>query len=76
MDGKENVKEKTKFETTAEIKTKIKEQTSKDGIRKSVIDAITSIDNGPRVLKLYMEMCARCGTCADQCPVYQGEPTE
>jgi Fe-S oxidoreductase len=23
-----------------------------------------------------MEMCARCGTCAEQCPVYQGEPTE
>jgi Fe-S oxidoreductase len=23
-----------------------------------------------------MDMCARCGTCADQCPVYQGEPTK
>jgi Fe-S oxidoreductase len=31
--------------------------------------------NGPRVLRLYMEMCAKCGTCADQCPVYQGDPT-
>ena len=47
-----------------------------DGLRKSVIDACKGIDNGPRVLKLYMEMCARCGTCADQCPVYQGDPTK
>lgn len=45
-------------------------------IRQKVIDACTSIKNGPRVLKLYMEMCVRCGTCADQCPVYKGEPTE
>ncbi|UCC44085.1 MAG: (Fe-S)-binding protein [Candidatus Zixiibacteriota bacterium] len=44
-------------------------------IRQDVIDAVTAIKNGPQVLKLYMEMCARCGTCADQCPVYQGEPT-
>lgn len=45
-------------------------------IRQKVIDACTSIKNGPRVLKLYMEMCVRCGTCADQCPVYKGEPTQ
>ncbi len=38
-----------------------------------VIRAITAIDGGPRVLKLYMEMCARCGTCASQCPVYYGK---
>ena len=45
-------------------------------LREEVVKAITAIDNGPKVLKLYMEMCARCGTCADQCPVYQGEPTD
>jgi len=38
-----------------------------------VIKAIKAIDNGPKVLKLYMEMCARCGTCASQCPVYYGK---
>lgn len=47
-----------------------------DKLRESVVNACKGIDNGPKVLKLYMEMCARCGTCADQCPVYQGEPTD
>ncbi|MEE9443300.1 MAG: (Fe-S)-binding protein [candidate division Zixibacteria bacterium] len=47
-----------------------------EGLREKVIEACKGIDNGPRVLKLYMEMCARCGTCADQCPVYQGDPTK
>jgi len=46
------------------------------GLRQAVIDACKGIDNGPRVLKLYMQMCARCGTCADVCPVYRGEPSE
>ncbi|MFH1892807.1 MAG: (Fe-S)-binding protein, partial [Candidatus Zixiibacteriota bacterium] len=45
-------------------------------LREAVVNAISGIDNGPRVLKLYMEMCARCGTCAEQCPVYKGDPTE
>jgi Fe-S oxidoreductase len=39
-----------------------------------VIRAIEAIDEGPKVLRLYMEMCARCGTCAVQCPVYNGSP--
>ena len=43
-------------------------------IRQEVIDAINVIDKGPRVLKLYMENCARCGTCAEVCPVYYGKP--
>jgi Fe-S oxidoreductase len=38
-----------------------------------VIKAIRAIDGGPKVLRLYMEMCARCGTCASQCPVYFGD---
>ncbi|MBM3789066.1 MAG: (Fe-S)-binding protein [Acidobacteria bacterium] len=41
---------------------------------KEVIEAIQAIRGGPRVLRLYMEMCARCGTCATQCPVYFGKP--
>jgi Fe-S oxidoreductase len=45
-------------------------------IREEVINSCVGLDNGPRVLKLYMEMCARCGTCAEQCPVYQGDPTK
>lgn len=35
--------------------------------------SINAIKNGPKVLKLYMELCAKCGTCATQCPVYYGK---
>ncbi len=38
--------------------------------KKEVEVAVAAIKNGPKVLKLYMEMCAKCGTCASQCPVY------
>ena len=41
--------------------------------RQSVINSVKAIDNGPQVLKIYMEMCARCGTCASVCPVYYGK---
>ncbi len=44
--------------------------------RETVVEAINAIDKGPRVLKLYMDSCARCGTCATVCPVFYGEPTE
>ncbi len=39
---------------------------------KQVVDSISAINKGPKVLKLYMEMCAKCGTCATVCPVYYG----
>jgi Fe-S oxidoreductase len=39
-----------------------------------VLAAIEGIDGGPRVLKLYMEMCQRCGTCSTQCPIHFGSP--
>ncbi len=41
-----------------------------------IIQAIKAIDQGPKVLKLYMENCAKCGTCATQCPVYYGEQSK
>jgi Fe-S oxidoreductase len=41
-----------------------------------VIEAITSIHDGPKSMKMYMEMCMRCGTCAEQCPVYYGSQEE
>ncbi len=52
------------------------EKVTGNSLKQEVIDAVIAIDNGPQVLKLYMEMCARCGTCAEQCPVYYGEPTK
>ena len=32
-----------------------------------IIDQVKAIKNGPRVLQLYMDMCAKCGICAEQC---------
>ena len=40
--------------------------------RDAIVASITAMDKGPKVLKLYMENCARCGTCAEQCPIYYG----
>jgi Fe-S oxidoreductase len=45
-----------------------------ENLAKEVINAITAIEDGPKVLRLYMEMCQRCGTCSVQCPVYYGSP--
>ncbi len=47
-----------------------------EALRQGVVNAVKAIDQGPQALKLYMEMCARCGTCAAQCPVYQGEAAQ
>ena len=44
-------------------------------LKQKVVNACKAIHKGPKVLKLYMDMCVRCGTCAEQCPVYKGEPT-
>ena len=41
-------------------------------VRETVIEAVRAIRKGPRALKIYMEMCAKCGTCATVCPVYHG----
>lgn len=43
-------------------------QVNKADIQK-IIEQVKSIKNGPRVLQLYMDLCAKCGTCADQCHV-------
>jgi len=45
-------------------------------VAEEIIQAIKGIEGGPRVLKLYMQMCARCGTCAAQCPIYYGSSEE
>ena len=40
----------------------------------TVLDSVGAIKQGPKALRLYMEMCAKCGTCASVCPVYYGKP--
>jgi len=50
------------------VKTQAKPEEAKEALKK----AAAGIANGPRALQLYMEICARCGTCAEQCPVYYG----
>ncbi len=39
-----------------------------------VVESINAIRNGPRALRMYLEMCVKCGTCAAVCPVYYGKP--
>ena len=40
----------------------------------TIIDQIKAIKNGPRVLQLYMDLCAHCGICAEQCHVAKTMP--
>jgi len=44
-----------------------------EAITQTVIDSVKSIKDGPLPLKVYMEICAKCGTCASACPVYYGK---
>jgi Fe-S oxidoreductase len=39
-----------------------------------VKESVRKIKYGPRSLQLYMDICARCGACAEQCHVSQGDP--
>lgn len=38
------------------------------------INAVKAIKDGPRALQLYMDICAKCGTCAEQCHVSMANP--
>ncbi|MBI4669138.1 MAG: (Fe-S)-binding protein [Elusimicrobia bacterium] len=42
-------------------------------VKETVVEAVKAIKAGPRALTMYMEMCAKCGTCAAVCPVYYGK---
>ncbi len=46
---------------------------SEASVKEKVVDAVKAIQNGPRAMRMYMEMCAKCGTCATACPVYCGK---
>jgi Fe-S oxidoreductase len=41
--------------------------------KQQAVDAIKAMKNGPRAMRMYMEMCAKCGACAKVCPVYYGK---
>ncbi len=41
-------------------------------IKETVINSVNAIKDGPLPLRMYMEICAKCGTCASVCPVYYG----
>ncbi len=45
----------------------------KKNVKQKVVDAIKAIKNGPRAGRMYMEMCAKCGSCSNVCPVYYGK---
>jgi len=46
---------------------------SDNSIKEKVVSSIKAMRNGPRAMRMYMEMCAKCGTCASVCPVYYGK---
>ncbi|UCH84321.1 MAG: 4Fe-4S dicluster domain-containing protein, partial [Candidatus Latescibacterota bacterium] len=48
----------------------------KQNIPVEVVNAIKAIEGGPLALKVYMDNCVKCGTCATVCPVYFGEPAK
>jgi len=41
-------------------------------MKQKVVDSIKAIENGPRAMQMYMDLCAKCGTCATVCPIYFG----
>ncbi len=42
-------------------------------VHDEVVKDINGLKNGPVPLRVAMEICARCGTCAQVCPVYNGK---
>lgn len=42
--------------------------------RDTVLTEIIGLKKAPAPLRLPLEICARCGTCAEVCPVYNGKP--
>ena len=46
---------------------------SDKSVKEKVVASISAIRNGPRAMRMYMDMCAKCGTCATVCPVYFGK---
>jgi len=46
----------------------------KNKIKETVVNSVNAIKDGPLPLRMYMDICAKCGTCASVCPVYYGSP--
>ena len=52
---------------------KEKELLTPEEVKQQAVAAVRAIKKGPRAMRLYMETCVKCGTCASVCPVYFGK---
>jgi len=76
VDEQKQEEEETIGVGSEEAEQKAEEPTgmSVEELVKEVTDRINAITDGPLAMKLYMDTCVRCGTCATVCPVYYGGP--
>ena len=76
VDEQKQEEEETIGLGSEEAEQKAEEPTgmSVEELVKEVTDRINAITDGPLAMKLYMDTCVRCGTCATVCPVYYGGP--
>lgn len=58
----------------SEQTTKTTDTPTDEAQLQKIIDQVKAIKNGPRVLQLYMDLCTKCGVCAEQCHVAQAMP--
>jgi Fe-S oxidoreductase len=45
-------------------------------VKEKVVNSIKAMRNGPLAMRVYMDTCVKCGTCAKVCPIFYGDDDE